>query len=186
RESDHRFTTYDPDNNPIRLYIDWGDGTFLNWTREYASGETVVEAHSWADYGNYTIRAKAKDIFDEESEWTTFNYEVGGAILNNALLFGKIYDYNYVDHLDEIHFKAEDLFIITFKPFSIDRYRSGEQIILVSRGWTFIWKSNFWFGFINGYFIDEWNHIVYEKIGLLERFPNAFPFLRSFIIYTDI
>lgn len=150
RAIDHWFKSYDPDNNPIRFYIDWGDGTYVNWTREYASGERVVEEHSWAEHGDYTIRAKAKDILGEVSEWATFSYEVGGIRLNNALLFGKIYDYDYVDHLDEIQFKAEKLWIIEFNPFLFHRYTSGEQIY-TGKPRPGILTSTFAFGFFNGY-----------------------------------
>jgi outer membrane protein assembly factor BamB len=154
RAVDHWFRAYDPDNNPVRLYVDWGDYTYTNWTREYASGERVVMEHTWQAPGNYTITAKAMDVLGEESDWGSFIYDVGGKRLKRALLFGKIYDYQYVSHYDEIHFKAENLLIVTFFPFSYTRYTSGEKIIIVSRGWTIIWESNFWFGFINGYLLE--------------------------------
>jgi len=60
----------DPDNNPIQLYIDWGDGS-EGWQAERASGETYYYAHEWNKKGNYTIKAKAKDVFGEESDWAT-------------------------------------------------------------------------------------------------------------------
>ena len=75
-EYDHWFTASDPDNNPIRYYIDWGDNTTTNWTREYAPRETMVMEHIWNQSGNYTIRAKVKDILDEESEWGTYTITI--------------------------------------------------------------------------------------------------------------
>ena len=66
----------DPDNNPISLYIDWGDGDIIDWYREQASGETWFFEHGWSTKGNFTIRAKAKDVFDEESGWTEFDIEI--------------------------------------------------------------------------------------------------------------
>jgi outer membrane protein assembly factor BamB len=66
---DYWFRAYDSDNNPICFYVDWGDNSFTNWTREYASNEEVVMAHEWAQSGNYTIRSKVKDVLDEESDW---------------------------------------------------------------------------------------------------------------------
>ena len=59
----------DPDNNPVRLYIEWGDGTSTGWTREYASGESYYFKHTWTEQGHYTIKVKAKDVMDEESDW---------------------------------------------------------------------------------------------------------------------
>ncbi len=63
-------SSIDPDNNPVQLYIDWGDGS-EGWQAERASGETYYYAHEWNKKGNYTIRAKAKDVLGEESDWAT-------------------------------------------------------------------------------------------------------------------
>jgi len=64
----YQFLTYDPDNNPISFYIDWGDGD-EGWSIEWGSGEDVGFAHTWSEEGNYTIRAKAKDVLGLESDW---------------------------------------------------------------------------------------------------------------------
>jgi outer membrane protein assembly factor BamB len=76
-EYDHWFKAIDPDRNPIRLYIEWGDGTNTGWIEEAASGEEVVIEHTWSEKGNYIIRCKAKDVMDEESDWTTFEVKIG-------------------------------------------------------------------------------------------------------------
>jgi hypothetical protein len=62
------FIANDPDNNPIRFYIDWGDGN-EGWTSERASGEKCYYDHIWSEEDEYTIRCKAKDVMDEESDW---------------------------------------------------------------------------------------------------------------------
>ena len=66
----------DPDNNPVSLYIEWGDGSTTGWTWEQASGEIWYYDHIWSEKGNYTIRAKAKDVFNEESNWTEFEIKI--------------------------------------------------------------------------------------------------------------
>jgi len=68
-EYTYTFVPIDPDNNPVRMYVDWGEGTIINWTREYASGEQVRLKHTWTDVGNYTIKVKVKDSLDEEGPW---------------------------------------------------------------------------------------------------------------------
>jgi hypothetical protein len=65
-------SSVDPDNNPVQLYIDWGDGS-EGWQAERASGETYYYAHEWKQKGNYTIRCKAKDVLGEESDWATLD-----------------------------------------------------------------------------------------------------------------
>jgi outer membrane protein assembly factor BamB len=82
------FNSIDPDRNPISLYIDWGDGS-NGWTRECASGEDLKFEHSWSDKGNYTIRAKAKDVFNEESNWTEFEIKITNP--RNRISFGSLF-----------------------------------------------------------------------------------------------
>ncbi len=65
----YKLQAVDPDNNPIRFYIDWGDGTSTGWTREHASYEEYYYPHTWTKSSNYTIRVKAKDNSDLEGPW---------------------------------------------------------------------------------------------------------------------
>ena len=65
----YTFRAVDPDNNPISWYIEWGDGTNTGWTLERASNENCYYEHKWLIRGAYTIRAKAKDVMGEESDW---------------------------------------------------------------------------------------------------------------------
>ena len=71
KEYNYGFSSNDPDNNPVYLYIDWGDGTDSGWIGQYASDEVVYVEHSWSERGSYTIKAKAKDEFGIESNWST-------------------------------------------------------------------------------------------------------------------
>ncbi len=66
----------DPDNNPISLYIEWGDGTNSGWIMKQASGQIWYYEHTWSKWGTYTIRAKAKDVFDEESGVSEFKIKI--------------------------------------------------------------------------------------------------------------
>jgi hypothetical protein len=64
-------STVDPDINPVSFYIDWGDNN-TELTEQYASGEKAFLTHSYTSTGTYTIRVKAIDEFDAESDWSTF------------------------------------------------------------------------------------------------------------------
>jgi outer membrane protein assembly factor BamB len=68
---EYTFSAIDPDGNDVYFYIEWGDGTDSRWIGPYNSGEKITKSHKWSEQGNYTIKAKAKDVFDEESEWAT-------------------------------------------------------------------------------------------------------------------
>ena len=69
------FTSIDPDNNPVSFYVDWGDGRTTEST-EYASGEKAWIYRTYTSKGNFTITAKAKDMLDEESSWSSFDVEI--------------------------------------------------------------------------------------------------------------
>jgi len=61
--------SYDPDNNPVSFYIEWGDGTTTGWSWEHASDELTYFEKTYSKSGKYTIRAKARDTLGEESDW---------------------------------------------------------------------------------------------------------------------
>ncbi len=71
-EYNYNFITTDPDGNNIFYFIDWGDENNTGWLGPYLSGEEISVSHKWSEKGTYFIKAKAKDIFDEESDFTTF------------------------------------------------------------------------------------------------------------------
>jgi hypothetical protein len=65
KEYEYEFTATDPDNDNIAEYIiNWGDGTPDEIiSGPFASGEKADGNHTYADKGDYTITAKAKDIY---------------------------------------------------------------------------------------------------------------------------
>ena len=63
-------TSVDPDGDDISYIVDWGDNN--SDTIGYnPSGTGVKVRHTWPGMGQYTIRAKAKDIWGAESDWGT-------------------------------------------------------------------------------------------------------------------
>jgi hypothetical protein len=70
RNYDFTFSTTDPDGDDIFYYVDWGDGTFTDWT---ASTGPLTLTHKWTEKDTFTIKCKAKDIYDAESDWGTLD-----------------------------------------------------------------------------------------------------------------
>ena len=68
---DYTFVSTDPENQDVRYYIDWGDSETEDWIGPYESGEEVIRSHTWDEENTYTIRAKAKDTLEVESQWGT-------------------------------------------------------------------------------------------------------------------
>ena len=58
----------DPQGDDVYLYVKWGDGTNTTWLGPYDSGEVMQVSHSFSERRNYTIKANAKDIYDNEGK----------------------------------------------------------------------------------------------------------------------
>lgn len=71
KEYQYSFFSTDQEQDEISYYIDWGDNTNTGWTRTIPSGQYYNSSHTWFEKGSYTIKAKAKDPYGAESEWTT-------------------------------------------------------------------------------------------------------------------
>jgi hypothetical protein len=69
----YNFTTTDPDDDEVYYFIDWGDQTNSSWIGSYSSGDEITKSHIWSKKGTYTIKAKAKDINGNESDWRTLS-----------------------------------------------------------------------------------------------------------------
>ena len=68
-EYEYTFETTDPNGDDVYYYIEWGEYSNVGeWIGPYSSGEQIILTHTW-DKGTYTIKAKAKDVYDQESEW---------------------------------------------------------------------------------------------------------------------
>jgi hypothetical protein len=69
-ELNYTINAEDPDGNDVYYFIDWDDGNAEEWIGPYSSGADVSISHTWEDKGNYEIKVKAKDTYDDESDWT--------------------------------------------------------------------------------------------------------------------
>jgi hypothetical protein len=76
RELDFILSTYDAEGNDVYYYIDWGDGTFVDWEGPYNSDIDVTFSHTWNIEGSYQIKARARDAYSSESDWTEFDVNI--------------------------------------------------------------------------------------------------------------
>jgi len=67
REYAYTFSTVDPEDDQIELYVDWGDNDHIGWIGPYDSGEDIVLYHTWTDELGHTICAKTRDIHGSPS-----------------------------------------------------------------------------------------------------------------------
>jgi hypothetical protein len=66
-----QFAADDPEQTPVQLRIDWGDGEELSpWSSLAPSGQPVAFAHTYRQPGGYGIRTLARDVAGQLSTWT--------------------------------------------------------------------------------------------------------------------
>jgi len=70
---DFDFCSSDPDGDELYYCVDWGDGSGEVCLGSFPSNTCINESHTWASDGKYTIKAKARDINQAESDWATFS-----------------------------------------------------------------------------------------------------------------
>jgi hypothetical protein len=101
----YQFSSTDPEDNNIYLYVIWGDGSQTDWIGPYNSSEVVTLSHKWNKKGTFNISARAKDIAGYASEWTYLDVTMPrAAIAPNSLL------YHLLQYLQEIRSRLANLF----------------------------------------------------------------------------
>lgn len=73
-EYTYTFISNDLDLDYVSYYVDWGDDSpDTDWVDPVPSGTPVSIEHTFTSEGTYEIKAKAKDIHEEESKWGTLD-----------------------------------------------------------------------------------------------------------------
>ena len=62
------FNSSDPDGDNVSYIVDWKDGTNLEITEFYPSGEEITLNHTWSYEGAFEIMAGARDVHDLSSK----------------------------------------------------------------------------------------------------------------------
>jgi len=71
-DSTHEFSTAggDPNGDSVMFQFDWGNGDTSAWSAPVPESTAVGLAHSWTAAGDFSIRARAKDVRDLVSDWS--------------------------------------------------------------------------------------------------------------------
>ena len=75
-EYQYNFTATDPEADQIYLWVEWGDQSNSQWIGPFESDEKITLTHTYNERGEFTIEAKAKDIFDDEGPWGTLEISI--------------------------------------------------------------------------------------------------------------
>jgi hypothetical protein len=60
----------DPEGDSMYCIWDWGDGNITEWLGPCDSGQIITATHLWTASGVYAIKAKLKDTYGAESNWS--------------------------------------------------------------------------------------------------------------------
>jgi hypothetical protein len=93
KDTEYTFTTIDPDGDPVHYYVEWGDGSTIDWEGPFTSGAPFTTSHSWSEKQLYIIRCKARDSNGLESGFATLEISTPR---NYGLLFRLI---EYIQHM---------------------------------------------------------------------------------------
>jgi outer membrane protein assembly factor BamB len=89
---DYNFTSTDPEGLNVWYYIDWGDGYNTDWIGPYKSGRTITKSHSWWETGEFIIKCKTKDIYNNESAWSEFEITIPRTKVIASSFFSRFLD----------------------------------------------------------------------------------------------
>jgi PKD repeat protein len=63
--------TNDSNRDQILYFFDWGDGNNTGWIGNlYGTAAQARASHEWKTNGGYYVNVKAKDVFNNESNWS--------------------------------------------------------------------------------------------------------------------
>jgi hypothetical protein len=174
---EYTFVSEDFDGDRIFYYVDWGDGTSDNWLGPYKSGEEAIATHSWEHEGTFNVISKAKDIYNEEGNWSEpFIVRIGNSPPHkpdidgpNHGKAGEAYDYIFktIDPDDDdiwYHIgwgDKEKIYI--YGPFP-----SGEELKL---NYTWVEKGS--------YVISCWTRDIYDSESDISTFEVTIPRVRK-------
>ncbi len=65
-------SSIDDENISLSYYVDWGDGKNTGWLGPFSQKQQISINHSWQSKGSFSVKAKAKDIFGCESNWSYY------------------------------------------------------------------------------------------------------------------
>jgi hypothetical protein len=89
----YTFTSEDPEGEKVSYTIRWGDGEETDWTNFQDSGPPgYTESHAWYNLGNYVIQARAKDVYNANSNWSTLEINIPRTRSLTDLMLLRLYE----------------------------------------------------------------------------------------------
>ena len=202
---DLTFNSDDYEGDNVWYWIEWGDGDIEEWIggeNGFPSGQDTEVTHIWDENGIYEIKAKAKDEFDRESDFSTMSIRIGNEAPNEPSISGKTtgeldveYEYTFMstdldgdniyywikwgdgDHLDHYGPYASGTEVKLRhswhnKGVTTIKAQAEDELGEFGEEGQLTITMPKSKGFYFNFYLLEW---------IFQRFPNAFPILRNLI-----
>lgn len=89
------FSSTDDENNTLFYYVDWDDGKNTGWLGPFPQKQQLSVNHSWQSKGSFSVKAKSKDNYGCESNWSYFPIKI-----SNSRLFFNILNQHFPNFLN--------------------------------------------------------------------------------------
>jgi len=70
------FQSLDNEGSDVWYFVEWGDSKDTGWMGPYVSGYEITDSHTWTEQETFTIRCKAKDMYNVHSDWAEFEITI--------------------------------------------------------------------------------------------------------------
>jgi hypothetical protein len=92
QEYEYKIKSTDPNGDQVYYCIEWGDGDKVEWNGPYNTNQEITISHTWDKQGTYIIKARAKDVWNYESQWGTLTVTMPRDRITNNFIFEKLID----------------------------------------------------------------------------------------------
>ncbi|GEM_PF-774794 len=205
KEYFYNVVTVDPDGDDVYYYVDWDDGMNTGWVGPYHSGENLTISHIWSKIGVYNVKIKAKDTWGAASDWSTLVVNIKNntppaipdiqgptsgkiATIYNYTMVTTDYDYDFVYYLIDWGDGSISGWLGPYlsglqqtSPHSWSK--KGMYVIKVKAKDTWGAESDWGTLEVKMPRVISFNSLFMK---ILERFPHAFPILRSLLYLKGI
>ena len=147
-EYKYGFTSIDPANDDIAEYnVNWGDDSPSEIIAgPFASGEKALASHTWTDEGTYVITAKAKDVNDLKSDWSSHKIIIGPKLIIQSIKGGLFKITVDIENLGAVEATGVNWRITLDGGAFIGKVTEGSDLTIAADGIETI-NSNFIIGF---------------------------------------
>jgi len=198
-------STTDPNNDQILYMFDWGDGTNSGWLGPYNSGATASATYAWSDLGDFEVKVRAKDTLGAGSVWsephtisivenippdipsiegtttgspgTTYLYRFTSIDQDDHDV------YFYVDWGDDNFTEWEGPYHSGFEAGITHTWSEEGTYIIRAKAMDELGDESDWATLEIAMPVNQQITIYSLFQRILERFPNAFPILRTYLGY---